>query len=228
MSRKKSLSSKLSRRDPTDDEFDASLAEFQSAHDRTVAIMGAALVENTLVDAIRAFLADKTDTGQLFYEDKSPFGTFYARIVAAKAFGLVSAKLAEDLHVIRDIRNQFAHSVLCLNFNNEHIAAECEKLRRYPTWPELKRSRKKARRYYQNACYTLCVHLLRKVNDKLKREEAALNARLKALEAPKPEKMGLGGLLEAYLSIGSLYPTVLGNGETASLKDSSHDVKDDG
>ena len=233
MGRKKSLSAKLSRREPTDDEFDSSLAEFQSARDRIAAIMGAALVENTLVDAIKVCLDDTSDIGQLFYDDKAPFGTFYARIVAAKSFGLVTERLANDLHVIRDIRNQFAHSVLCLDFKNEHIAAECEKLKRYPNWPELKRKRTKARRYYQNACYTLSVHLLRAVNKKLKERQEELqrkeqDLKLKSLNALHPERLGLSGLLEAYLGLGRLYPTVLGNLESTGLENSYNHIPDNG
>jgi hypothetical protein len=209
MSAKRSLSAKLSRREPSDDEFDASLAEFQSAHDRIAAIMGAALVENTLVDAIKVCLDDDSNTSQLFYEDKSPFGTFYARIVAAKGFALISERLAEDLHIIRNIRNQFAHSVLCLDFKNEHIAAECEKLKRYPNWPELRRKRTRSRRYYQNACYTLTVYLLKQVNRKLAEETAELERKnqelkLKSLQSERPEKFGLTALLQAYSGINAI------------------------
>lgn len=207
---KTSLSAKLSRREPTDEEFDASLAEFQSAHDRIAAIMGAALVENTLVNAIKGCLDDDSDVGQLFYEDKAPFGTFYARIVAAKSFGLVSARLAGDLHVIRNIRNQFAHAVLCLDFKNEHIAAECEKLKRFPDWPELRRKRSKPRRYYQNACYTLTVHLLKAIQKRLEKERRALalsstfsHAQSKAMNDLFPAR-GLSELLQMYLGLDGL------------------------
>lgn len=183
--------------------------------------MGAALVENALVHAIKVCLDDDSDVGQLFYEDKAPFGTFYARIVAAKSFGLVSARLADDLHVIRDIRNQFAHAVLSLDFKNQDIAAECEKLKRFPDWPELKRKRSKARRYYQNACYTLTVHMLRGANKRLEktRKELEARAQLNALNTLHPEKLGLGGLLQAYLGFDNVI--------TASLKNGGNKVPND-
>lgn len=209
MSRKTSLSSKLSRREPTDIELDASLAEFTSAHDRVAAIVGAALVENSLIDGIKTCIDRDEDMGALFYDDRAPFGTFYARIVAAKAFGLVSARLAEDLHVIRNIRNQFAHSVLAITFENEHIAAECEKLKRFPEWADVRAHASRPRTYYQNGCYTLVVHLMRATNGRLEvrkddLERRANELKLRILSVAKPELSGVDKLLAAYLSVNEM------------------------
>jgi hypothetical protein len=172
MTRKKSLSSRLSRRYPTEAEIDASIAEFYSAHDRVAAIMGAALVEHALVGAIKACLEDGSDEGSLFYDDKAPFGTFYARIVSAKAFGMIDAVEEVELHVIRDVRNQFAHSVLCLDFSNAHIDSSCEKLKRLGWMETIGPPRapiSDARHLYESACFSLTSCIWARTTERTKK-----------------------------------------------------------
>jgi hypothetical protein len=219
MNRKRSLSSKLSRHDPTDDELDASLAEFRSAHDRVAAIMGAALLENTLLGAIKICLDDDSDVGALFHDERAPFGTLMARIVAAKAFKLITPKLAEDLNTIRDIRNQFAHALLSIDFENEHVAAECEKLKHYPDVEEGPKKRapiSAPRKYYENACYTLTIHLLRKGTER--QESQIKDAERKIQELTQPQN-ALTNYLEHLRGLGDLV--------TASLKNSADNIPDD-
>jgi hypothetical protein len=122
--------------------------------------MGAALVEHALVSAIQSVLPDASGTAALFDRDNAPFNTFYRKIVVARAFSFFGEDVADDLNIIRDVRNQFAHALLKVDFTNEHIARQCEKIGPYEDWVQPKRRRSTNRLKYENACYSLAAQLL--------------------------------------------------------------------
>jgi mannitol operon repressor len=206
-----SLSANLSRREPTDEELAASLAEFDSGHDRVAAIMGAAMVEANLVSAIQICLDDSSDKAALFYDDKAPFATFYSRIVAAKAFGLISKKQADQLHIIRDIRNQFAHALICLDFDNELIARRCDQLPRFPEWDEGRPVTPRLR--YQHSCYAFTVHLLKVGNQRAEAVLAKLTEKVASLRQPSAlagtANLTLGDLVSASLQTSQDNPQIV-------------------
>src|SRR5262249_32748525 len=59
-----------------------------------------------------------------------PLATFSARIDMAYLLGLIPDNVRRELHLIRKIRNDFAHSSENLDFNNEAIANRCRELSR--------------------------------------------------------------------------------------------------
>lgn len=65
---------------------------------------------------------DKRTEKELFH-GLGPLGSFSARISLAKALGLISAKEALDLHKLRKLRNQFAHSSIPLGWSHPRIKA---------------------------------------------------------------------------------------------------------
>ncbi|MCF3628642.1 MltR family transcriptional regulator [Thalassospiraceae bacterium LMO-SO8] len=50
-----------------------------------------------------------------------PLGSFSAKIDIAYALGAIPAWLQRDLHIVRDIRNEFAHSKEWMHFDHEEI-----------------------------------------------------------------------------------------------------------
>lgn len=69
------------------------------------------------------------DIADMMYDTEgAPLGTFSARIRAARGFGIIGPLAESHMDSIRLIRNQFAHSPLRLDFTNEAIAAEIDKL----------------------------------------------------------------------------------------------------
>lgn len=173
-----SLSGNLSRRELDDQELDEALEEFQNGTDRVSAIMGMALVENNLMSAIESALADRSNTNALFFDAGAPFGTLRARIVAAQAMGLIDTRTASDLDLMRDIRNQFAHSLLKIDFANEHIADACAKIVPWQFEQEMDESFSPSRRRFQGACWEITTLLLKKVNENLDKRVAELEAKL--------------------------------------------------
>jgi hypothetical protein len=92
--------------------------------------MAAAYVEFAITVALQCRLVgEPKDYKTWFEKEGSPFKTFNQRIVAGRAVGLYGDELEKDLHILRDIRNQFAHTFPSLDFTNRHILAECRKLK---------------------------------------------------------------------------------------------------
>jgi len=138
MNRKRSLSSHLSRKTPDDNEFAEAISELIHGSDRVAAIMCSALVEHELISAISAAIDDASETSVLFHSgEASPFGTFKQRIAAGRALGIFGPGVVADLDTIRDIRNQFAHALIKLDFENEHIVRSCSELGDYIAWAEV-------------------------------------------------------------------------------------------
>ncbi len=140
------------------------MQELFHSSDRVAAIMCAALVEHELMNAISARLEDGGDVSALFHSgEASPFGSFKQRIVAGKALGIFRADTAADLDLIRDIRNQFAHALLRIDFANEHIAATCAELRDYLPWEPVEgREISPVRDKFESVCVSIAYGLMRR------------------------------------------------------------------
>src|SRR4051794_19178030 len=122
---KRKESERQAHDDLSDDELDASLAEITSGSDRVAAVMGGALVQNTLMGALVLCLEDTSDLAKLFDSVRGPLNGFYGQIVMAKALGLLDENVADALHTVRSIRNQFAHAAVSLSFEEPEIAKKC-------------------------------------------------------------------------------------------------------
>jgi hypothetical protein len=166
VSRKKSLSGHLSRHDVQGDDFVAAVHEISNGSDRVAAIMGAALLEDGLLHALVAALEDPSDKSALFYDQGAPFGTFRARIIAGKGLGLYGEALAQDMDIVRDIRNQFAHALLSIDFANPHIVERCNEIsdHRPPDLEPPRRGVSAERLRYEDACWEIHKLLLDKSN----------------------------------------------------------------
>lgn len=118
--------------DPAQD-WEKFLEEFQNESPRACVILGAAFLDIKLRELIASFLINerKVVDDLLGTEKKvdSPLATFSARIRAAYCLGLVSKEQFDDLNVIRKIRNQFAHRLHDLSFDDNKIRDWCNSLK---------------------------------------------------------------------------------------------------
>ena len=62
------------------------------------------------------------------FRPEGPLGSFSARIDLAYALGLIGKKAARDLHLIRKIRNDFAHDPKTIMFDDDRVAKRCSEL----------------------------------------------------------------------------------------------------
>ena len=98
--------------------------------DYAVAIVGASLIERALEVAILSrFVPVSNDERGRLFDYKSPLGSFSARIRIGAALGLYGPVTFADLEIIRNVRNQFAHSPVLRTFSDVPIAKSCGKLK---------------------------------------------------------------------------------------------------
>lgn len=91
--------------------------EFQKESERAKVILSAAMLDEALEALLRAFLVPSADSNdQVFDGPNAALGTFSSRVDFCYRLGLISKKLTRDLHLIRKIRNEFAHNVTGCSF----------------------------------------------------------------------------------------------------------------
>ncbi|HEC75281.1 MAG TPA: hypothetical protein ENI26_13070 [Methylophaga aminisulfidivorans] len=106
------------------------ISEIDTQSDRGAAIVGVAWVEEELEAAIASFLEDDAKALKRLLGRSGPLATFSAKIDLALLLGMCSKVIAGDLHRLREIRNDFAHTIAAkdhsaLTFNSENIADKC-------------------------------------------------------------------------------------------------------
>jgi hypothetical protein len=122
---------------PDGEAFTRSIAlvqELESQSDRGAAIVGAAWVEEELTAAIRSFLQKDKRAWERLFNRSAPLSAFASKIDLARLLGMCTAAIASDLHIVRELRNEFAHSVLskdhiALAFSLPHLKDKCMALR---------------------------------------------------------------------------------------------------
>jgi mannitol operon repressor len=103
--------------------------EFQKESDRATAILGAALLDEKLLQLLTAFLINDKKEVDLLLDVEQPVGSFGARIRMVYCLGLLTRRAFDILIVIKRIRNAFAHQLHGLSFADPEIVRECDKLR---------------------------------------------------------------------------------------------------
>jgi hypothetical protein len=105
--------------------------EMELADDRTAAIVAASLVENNLALVIIKRLReplDDVEIKRLFDERGAVLSTFADKIDIGFALNLYDKMARDDLHRIREIRNQFAHHLEVRNFDHTDVSGKCDAL----------------------------------------------------------------------------------------------------
>ena len=94
--------------DVTINDYEDMVELFRSESDRGAAVLAGSYVENFLGIYLKSRMADQSLSTKIF-SPNGPLATFAQRIDFAQAFGFLSEVLCEELHLIRKIRNHFAH-----------------------------------------------------------------------------------------------------------------------
>jgi len=93
---------------------------------RSVAIVGASLLEATLEHLLKARLIHHPKID--LFGRNGPLSTFSAKIDMAHAAGIIAADIWDEVHRVRKIRNHFAHAVRIRSFNENTIRQHCANL----------------------------------------------------------------------------------------------------
>ena len=105
--------------------------EFERESDRACVILAAAMLDQSLETLLKARLVpiSKPDN-DLFNGVYAPLSTFDARIDTTHRIGLISTNLCRDLHIIRKIRNDFAHNITGCSFEDSTVRSRVMELQR--------------------------------------------------------------------------------------------------
>ena len=110
---------------------DVLIEEFLKESDRASVILSATMLDNALETLLRTYLVPIGSQQDNLLEGRyAPISSFSARIDLAHRIGLISTKLCRDLHMVRGIRNEFAHNVTGCDFNNQSISDRIAELKR--------------------------------------------------------------------------------------------------
>lgn len=106
------------------------IEELQRQSDRGVAIIGVAWIEEALVAAMKAFVEPCPSAWNRLFRKSGPMSSLSAKIDLARLLAMTSDAIHSDLHILREIRNEFAHAVLdednaLLDFNTPRIKDKC-------------------------------------------------------------------------------------------------------
>lgn len=112
------------------------LRELEQQTDRGVAIIGAAYIEERLEETLLALFTDRIETvkyenqkvSKRLFKGTGPLTSLSAKIDTAFALGMLGDHSFQDLHLIRDIRNAFAHTSDPLTFCSTKIVSLYKKL----------------------------------------------------------------------------------------------------
>lgn len=98
--------------------FQKFVDEFKNESDRAAVVLGAAKLDLLLYQIIQAYLLPVTTGRDELLDGDSPLGTFSSKISFVYRTGLVDSHFAKALHLIRKIRNAFAHEVSGCSLTN--------------------------------------------------------------------------------------------------------------
>jgi len=92
--------------------------DFVKESDRAVVVVGAAKLDILLRQLLQRFLIPSTSSSDELLDTERPLGTFSARILACYRLGLIDAEMTRALHLLRRIRNEFAHETSAVTLSS--------------------------------------------------------------------------------------------------------------
>jgi DNA-binding MltR family transcriptional regulator len=111
------------------DQLNRTFDEVFKQTDRASAIVSSALLEELLERLLLACLIDHGSVKRDLFEGMAPLSTMSAKINLAYYLGLLERSEFEDLKLIKNIRNDFAHSFEGINFETQRIRDKCLRLK---------------------------------------------------------------------------------------------------
>lgn len=107
------------------DEFEQFYVEFVEESDRAAVVLGAAKLDDILFRILENRLLPPSDPKQdELLQVNKPLGTMSSRIDLVYRLGLITNDFRRSLHLIRKIRNAFAHNLEGCSFKNAAIRSQ--------------------------------------------------------------------------------------------------------
>jgi DNA-binding MltR family transcriptional regulator len=98
------------------------IKQFKNESDRAAVILSTIILDERLEELIKSFLVKSLkEDDELFDSYGAALYDFSGKIDMAYRLGLISKSFRRDLHIIRKIRNEFAHNISGCNFQDMKI-----------------------------------------------------------------------------------------------------------
>lgn len=110
------------------EDYHETILEIEHQTDRAAALIAAGLLEERLLGLLKARMFGDPTTQDKMFKGYGPLASFSAKIDLGYLLGLYDAEMQQRLHTIRNIRNEFAHSVRPIDFGSQKVKALCTKL----------------------------------------------------------------------------------------------------
>jgi hypothetical protein len=107
------------------EKYKHSIKEIPKQRDRGAAIVATAILEEHLLMAIQSRIQRHDHTEKKMLSNAGPLSSFSSRIDFGLLLGLYPEQVQRRLHLIRKIRNNFAHNMHPTSFKSQ--SAECTK-----------------------------------------------------------------------------------------------------
>ena len=133
MAKEKSAEKKKEKEkyDKTDHQWTVDILdnEFRKESDRAVVILVASLLDEALTSSLKSYLTPiASSSDEIFDGSNAPLGTFSSKINMIHRLGLISSRFCRDLHLVRKIRNSFAHNIFGCTFENGSVKSRIDEL----------------------------------------------------------------------------------------------------
>jgi DNA-binding MltR family transcriptional regulator len=103
--------------------------ELDTETDRSISIVAGALIDEALKETLKARLIPAVKKDRCVLNGgNSPIGSFSSRIDLCYQLGLISGVMQRDLHIVRKLRNDFAHNPFDLSFESESVKNRIKEL----------------------------------------------------------------------------------------------------
>lgn len=126
------------------DDFKEIIDEFKKESDRATVILSAAKLDAQLYLLLSKALMPSASSQDELLDGDNPIGTFSSRINLSFRLGLINSQFAKSLHLIRRIRNAFAHEFKSMSLTNGGHADRIRELtvhfKDYANYQEMKES----------------------------------------------------------------------------------------
>jgi mannitol operon repressor len=113
--------------DPYYDRLHTFLDATSAETDRGRALIVASLIEEMLEEVLKAYLMASPQTKKLFEGPNATISSLHSKALLCRSLSLITKQEYADIDLVRKIRNQFAHNVLC-SFEDQKVKDWAAKL----------------------------------------------------------------------------------------------------
>lgn len=122
------------------DQFQKFVDEFKNESDRAAVILGVAKLDIQLRQILIQFLLPNPTSEDNLLDGDTPLSTFSAKINLAYRLGIITKEFSKALHLIRKIRNSFAHEIAGTTLESgghvDRVKELCLPLKQYPQFED--------------------------------------------------------------------------------------------